>query len=272
MIASLIPHMFSPTRRGSVTRKQKAPSRRVSLLSAALRSRRGRVRLPLIGLLSLLIITGSSLGAAGTVSALQTHKQVSCTYSTSWTTQLAVVMKEEINCESDGWIFRAWWTLPPGERRRVMDGSDSEVRRHAPYPSESYRLTFRYEGERVELVQRELLRMIAPLAVGAPPEHGKSGGTWIELQDQRGQTIAHRVLHDPFERIAEHHSPDGRIEHVERPVERGEFDVLVPALPDAVTVSVWSSPLRGKRQSDVAKEIVKSPLRDMSDIDNEAGS
>jgi hypothetical protein len=230
------------------------------------------VRLPLIGLLSLLIITGSSLGAAGTVSALQTHKQVSCTNSTSWTSELAVVMKEERNCGSDGWILSAWWTLPPGERRRVMDGSDSEVRRQASYPSETYRLTFRYEGERVELVQRDLLRMIAPPTVGAPPEHGKSGGTWIELQDQRGQTVAHRVLHDPFERFAEHHSPDGRIEHVERPVERGEFDVLVPALPEAVTVSVWSSPLRGKRQSDVAKEIAKFALRDMSDIDKQAGS
>ena len=271
MIASLIPRTFSPGRRGSETRKQKAPSRRVSLLSTAPRSRRGRVR-PLIGFLSLLLILASSLGAAGTVSALRTHKQVSFTNSTSWTIEPAVVMKEEINCGSDGWIFSAWWTLPPGERRRVMYGSDSEVRRQASYPSETYRLTFRYEGERVELVQRELLRMIAPPAVGAPPEHGKSGGTWIELQDQRGQTIAHRVLHDPFERFAEHHSPGGRIELVERPLGRGEFDVLVPALPEAVTVSVWSSPLRGKRQSDVAREIAKFALRDVSDIDKEAGS
>jgi hypothetical protein len=68
-----------------------------------------------MALLSLLLVLGASLGTAGPVSALQTHKQVRFTNSTSWTIELAVVMKELINCGSDGWIFTAWWTLPPGE-------------------------------------------------------------------------------------------------------------------------------------------------------------
>ena len=125
MIASLLHSAFNTRQKRSSARKQAARSRGVSLLGAAPRSRRALLRMPLIGVLSLLLVLGASLGSAGPTSALQTHKEVGFSNQTSRTIHLAVVMVEEENCGSEGWIFSAWWTLPPGEERAFSVIGDS---------------------------------------------------------------------------------------------------------------------------------------------------
>jgi uncharacterized membrane protein len=81
--------------------------------------------MPLIGLIGFLLVLGPSLGAAGSATAAQSHTDVNFSNQTGRTIRLAVVMREAINCGSEGWIFTAWWTLPAGETRtfQVIGGS-----------------------------------------------------------------------------------------------------------------------------------------------------
>jgi hypothetical protein len=71
--------------------------------------------MPLMSLLSLLLVLSASLGAASTASAAQSYKYANFTNQTGRTILMAVVMVEDINCGSEGWIFSAWWEVAPGE-------------------------------------------------------------------------------------------------------------------------------------------------------------
>ena len=123
-------------------------------------------------------------------------------------------------------------------------------------------MTFHYtaEGE-VELVDQTLVEMIAPQWPGPAPRAGENSGTWIEVRDPDDETLSHISLYDPFALRAEHHSPDGRIEMFEREMEEGEFEVLVPALPGARSLVLYSSPPEPGRSLDAAAEIGRFELR-----------
>jgi hypothetical protein len=73
----------------------------------------------------------------------------------------------------------------------------------------SWRLTFRFDGDQVELASAERVARVAPGGTEA-------SGSWVDLVDRRGRVLFRRVLHDPFRTTAEHHSPDGQIEVVRR--------------------------------------------------------
>lgn len=120
--------------------------------------------------------------------------------------------------------------------------ADDPTRRVADTPRESWRLTFHFDGESVQLAESERLPMLAPAAVGEPPRGGENSGAWVEVLDSGGTALYHQLLHDPFHLRAEHHSPDGRIEVHWRPPEPTDFEVIVPALRQAETVSVWATP------------------------------
>jgi hypothetical protein len=129
------------------------------------------------------------------------------------------------------------------------------------FPS-SWRLTFRYdEGGVIELADRKDLPMIAPGSPGPMPSGGEYSGSWVELQDQQGRVLFERVLHDPFRTMVEVHYPPGRKSKVvPGPRQAGEFEVLVPAMPDATTVVVWSSELDAERRNEAAREVGRFDL------------
>ena len=133
-------------------------------------------------------------------------------------------------------------------------------------PSMSWRLAFRYDRAGVWLSRRLLIDMIAPQSPGPPPSAKEHSGAWIAVRNRRGGALSHRLLHDPFALRAEHHSPDGQIEVVERELEEGEFEVVVPAFPDASDVALYSSPLAPGRYAEPAQEVGRFRLDQEEDI------
>lgn len=129
-----------------------------------------------------------------------------------------------------------------------------------PYRT-SWRLTFRFDGERIDLVRQERLQKIAPGTTPAAPIPGKNSGTWLALVDPAGQVLFHRLLHDPLRTRAEHHSPDGRIELHLRDPQPGEFTALLPDIPAAAEVRLYASPTDHERMHEPAREIGRYPLR-----------
>jgi hypothetical protein len=124
------------------------------------------------------------------------------------------------------------------------------------FPS-SWRLTFRYnEDGAVELADRKDLPMIAPGSPGPTASGGEFSGSWVELQDRQGRVLFERVLHNPFRTMVEvHHPPGRRSQAVPGPLQPGEFEVLLPAMPDAAAVVVWSSELDAGRRNEAAREV-----------------
>lgn len=132
----------------------------------------------------------------------------------------------------------------------------------------SWRLTFRFDGEQIELAGAERIAKVSPGGPVPPPAGTEASGSWVDLVDQGGRVLFRRVLHDPFSTIAEHHSPDGRIEVVRRPPEPGEFQVVVPDMPDGSDVAVWSSPLDPESTLDAARELGRFRLSDRKPRDD----
>jgi hypothetical protein len=111
-----------------------------------------------------------------------------------------------------------------------------------PAPPRAVRLTFTYEGDEVRLVSRQPVDMIAP------PTDKLSGyedeqGSWIEVRNDREQTLHRLVMEDPLRRDVEVFSPDPERSVYRAPVQEpsGIFVVVVPELDDADHVSLMSS-------------------------------
>ena len=137
---------------------------------------------------------------------------------------------------------------------------------NSPFDTRSYRtswrLDFRFDGERIELVRRTRLRKVAAGTTPLRPAAGKSSGAWLELVDRSGNPLFHRLLHDPLQTRAEHHSPDGRIELHIRPPEPCEFTAIVPDIPGASEVVLFASPTDHERLHEAASELGRFPLDD----------
>jgi hypothetical protein len=126
----------------------------------------------------------------------------------------------------------------------------------------SWRLTFRYdEHGAVELADRKELSMIAPGSPGPTTSGRDYSGSWVELQDRQGRVLFERVVHNPFRTMIEVHDPPGRRSQGKPgPLQPGEFEVLLPAIPDAAAVAVWSSELDADRRTQAAREVGRFDL------------
>lgn len=123
---------------------------------------------------------------------------------------------------------------------------------------------FTAAGE-VELVDQALVEMIAPGVYGPAPREGENSGAWIEVRDDGDRQLTHIPLYDPFGLRLEHHLPDGPIEMVEREMEDGTFEVLVPAIAGARTLVLYSSPPERGRLLEAAAEVGRFVLEPRPD-------
>ena len=123
-------------------------------------------------------------------------------------------------------------------------------------------ITFAYDGERVRLARIERLQGIAPGSPPPAPKVGENSGSWVELRDAQDRLLFYRVLHNPVRYMVEEHLPDGRIRAVPGPAEAGTFDVLLPDIPEAASVALFSSPFDMERSGEPAEEIGRFPLRE----------
>jgi len=119
-----------------------------------------------------------------------------------------------------------------------MEGSHPHFLQRPPDYTHSLRLTFRYADDRVELDRVERVAMIAPAS--ASPSGDPETGYWIDVRDGEGELLYHRPLHDPMRKDLEvfGDKPGDPIYRVENSRREGEFDVLVPDVPDAAEFSL----------------------------------
>lgn len=127
----------------------------------------------------------------------------------------------------------AWHDEEPPAREPGWGGPEPTRR--------ALRLTFRFDGESVELTSAEPLRKLIPPMLGEHPEEGRHHGEWIQLRDRDGRVLFSGILSDPLRTRVEVHDPDAGPSIVVGPPGQGTFDVLVPDLPEATTAVLFAS-------------------------------
>lgn len=124
------------------------------------------------------------------------------------------------------------------------------------------RLTFSYQGQSIELVSTQAVEMKIPPADSLSWDD-KSSGFWVVLRDDGGKPLYRRVTSNPIQTSVEVPSDDPK-----RPMARhevaspeGVFVLLVPDLPQARTVALFSSPGTQERSAAAAREIASFDLK-----------
>lgn len=119
-----------------------------------------------------------------------------------------------------------------GPADRPPDAREEGVQ---PAARTAWRLTFRYEGDRVELVSRDRIATVEVPPDAPPPPEAARVGAWVELRDADDRVIHEHPLAQAIQRDVEVFSPEpgAPIRRVRLPEPRGAFQVIVPALPAA---------------------------------------
>ncbi len=125
------------------------------------------------------------------------------------------------------------------------------------------RLTFAYEGENIRQVSSTRVQMLAPYAPFTPQPEGDIG-FWIELQDREGKRLYAQAFNMPIRYAVEDYSPEGKIKRVSLAEPKGEFELLIPDIPEASALVMYTSPLNVENEMEVAKERARFDLRSSS--------
>ncbi len=123
------------------------------------------------------------------------------------------------------------------------------------------RLTFSYQGESVQLIKERSLDMIVPPSHDL--EHQKeASGFWVEVLDNKRNTIYRRVSENPIKRYAEVRSNDPdrplSMERIKDP--KGIFTILIPEIKEAQDVALFSSAFSPEKKLSPAVEIARFEL------------
>lgn len=126
----------------------------------------------------------------------------------------------------------------------------------------SFRLKFQYSGERITLAGSERVQVIAPPSVTAQPERGKSSGFWFEVLDAKGNVLFYRLLRDPLRTAVEVFTADGSFRRITGPPNEGEFEVVVPDIPEAAAIVLFGSVPTSTKEREVgpARELGRFKL------------
>jgi hypothetical protein len=148
------------------------------------------------------------------------------------------------------------------EGTHMADDKKGSARR-VDKSNRTLRLTFSYEGGTVRLVSSQSIEMKPPPAEPEPIKEGQAG-FWYELVDADGRQLYQRVVHNPIRVEDEIYSSEPNAAILRRKIEvpRGTFELLVPNVPGAHSVILFSSPLEPAESGRPAAELARFRLTD----------
>lgn len=123
------------------------------------------------------------------------------------------------------------------------------------------RVTIAYDRVDLRVVGRKQVAMKALPSNSLEPVQDRSG-FWFQVEDAGGRVLYRRIMASPIRLDAETPSgdPDRPLRRVPLANVSGTFFILVPKLPRARTVRVFSSPLEPEERMLPAAEILRFPL------------
>lgn len=125
------------------------------------------------------------------------------------------------------------------------------------------RLTLSYEGSSIRLIGRQRIKMVSPPSDDVDVAEQKKTGFWYEVRSSKGEVLFRRVTENPIRLATEIRSDDPARPLVRQEVKeaKGTFILIVPDLPGARTLVLFSSPLEIRARPEPAREIARFDLR-----------
>jgi hypothetical protein len=131
----------------------------------------------------------------------------------------------------------------------------------ASQPGPVRRLTFRYDGDRIELVSDQTVTMTVPRpqpADVAPPH----GALSLVMRDDQDQPLAQVTHVSPIAHDAEVFAPPGESpQRVPVAQPKGAFTILVPDVPGAQKIELIGPPLKPDAHLEPPQHLGTFPLR-----------
>jgi hypothetical protein len=132
--------------------------------------------------------------------------------------------------------------------------------------NKALRVTFRVDGDKIEVIDQERLKMVVPPSNEFESDTPRSG-FWLEVQDRRRRPVYRRVMSNPLTKQVEvwTGSPDQPLANQTVAQPSGIFSIVVPDVPEGRSlVFVGSRPdpgaprkLRAHQRAFKAKEIAR---------------
>jgi hypothetical protein len=123
------------------------------------------------------------------------------------------------------------------------------------------RLTFSYEGAKVQLISQQSIEMTPPPPDPAPLQTSQSG-FWYELRDESDRILYQRSVHNPiqFERTVYSNDPEIPMRKINVENPQGVFELLAPDIKEAQTIVLFSSPIDPELAANPATELARFEL------------
>lgn len=119
------------------------------------------------------------------------------------------------------------------------------------------RLIFEYEGDRIQLIDRQKVRMIRP-TTSTQPQNNEQASFWYELKNSQDRSIYKHAISNPISSDTEvfSNSEAGESIHrqqIEKP--KGTFVLLIPDIPESNSVVLFGKPLESSARSETVTEL-----------------
>jgi hypothetical protein len=114
-----------------------------------------------------------------------------------------------------------------------------------PASTQSLRITFAYDGPKLEIIRVLRVAMRAPATATM---HESQAGYWLEVRDRSGALLYQRPIHDPMHRDIESFGdvPGDAMRRHPATTTKGEFELLIPDLPGAQTFNLYGPPAEAR--------------------------
>ena len=140
-----------------------------------------------------------------------------------------------------------------------MGVSDPPSNERLANPESAVRLTFSYEGNRIDLVSKQKIQKRLPGHISPDIQKGQTPGFWLELSNDNRRLLYRQIIDNPIRIDTEVFSenPNESITRHELADIKGAFSLLIPDIPNARNLDLFGSPVLSEGMRGLQKPAAK---------------
>ena len=127
----------------------------------------------------------------------------------------------------------------------------------------AFRILLTFEGKTFHLQSAVRIEKVTPASVPIEGAEHETG-SWFALEDAKGHMLYRRFLHNLFLGAEVHTDEKRGLQRVVPAQTSGTLSILVPELPEAKTLVIFSSHADGNKTYRAARRIMELGMRDIA--------
>ncbi len=126
-----------------------------------------------------------------------------------------------------------------------MGVSNSPSNERLTNSDSAVRLTFSYEGNRIDLISKQKIQKRLPGRISPDIQKGQTRGFWLELSNDNRRLLYRQIIDNPIRIDTEVFSenPNESITRHQLVDIKGTFSIVIPNIPDARSLDLFGSPI-----------------------------